>query len=127
MIRPSREEAISAVAVALAIGAVLQSGVFSVGGYHLATVAAVRFACLDKFGEVVHSPEFERHATSLYTFETVERNDWTPFGAALAFVDSVGARSAVLALRRAGVKQPKPFKSVRSKPSESYVLELGRA
>lgn len=126
--RRSFDEAVFAVAVALTRGATLVGTVYTVGRVHEAIVQGVhRYACLDLRGSPVSVPEIERHATSLYTFDETERHDFTAAGAAFAFVRVEGHARAAKALKRAGVKPATPFKSVRSKTRESYVIEAGRA
>lgn len=89
------------VARALSLGVALSTRTHSVGRYHEATYAGpARWACLDRGGAVVPWLETEEHFTSLYSRDVVERQDWSTFGAASAFVCVVGREAARRCLAR---------------------------
>jgi hypothetical protein len=89
------------VARALSLGVALSSRSHSVGRYHEATYSGPpRWACIDRTGAVVPWLEVEEHCTSLYSRERVERQDWSTFGAAMAFVCAVGRETALRAVAR---------------------------
>lgn len=97
----SYEGTVQTVARALMLGVSLSTRAHSVGRYHEATYAGpARWACLDRGGAVVPWLETEEHFTSLYSRDVVERQDWSTFGAASAFVCVVGREAARRCLAR---------------------------
>jgi hypothetical protein len=94
----STEDAVFAVAEMLLRGAILTTPTHTVGPYSTATDTTPRWACLDQRGEVVRVIEIEKHATGRYTHVETERHDWSPYGAAVAFVRLTSATDAMQAV-----------------------------
>lgn len=96
-----RAQVIADVSAALLLGCVLMTPSHTVGRRCLAYSAddVLEFECVDLRGLLMESLEVEQHALSAWETETIERQDWTAFGAAKAFVDAVGPRAAERALR----------------------------
>lgn len=90
-------DAVQAVATALLAGRRLRCrGFLAEGG---ATEDGCAFVCLDAQDELVRVTEVEEHALDAagWSIRRTERQDFSAFGAAKAFVSSVGPRAALAA------------------------------
>lgn len=91
----TRDAAVFAVSVALTLGATLCAE-----GFVVSAIAPGRFECTAADDSLVHSPEIEQQwRPHVGLPKVIERHDWSSFGAAVAFVDSVGPAAAMAAVK----------------------------
>lgn len=94
------EQVIAKVAGLILGGNVLMTKTHSVGPYKEATSDDIRYVCFDLQGNVIASMETTPHAKSRYEVNEEVSQDFSPFGAAMAFISKVGVNAALKSIKR---------------------------